>query len=145
MYDKTPLCLMNAGATFQRAMDKSFVDEKERFLVIYLDDTNVFSRSDDEHIKHLRQTFLKCMKFGLSLNPNKSHFAMHEGNLLSHLVSTEGIKIDPDCVNSILKISIPINKKEILYSIGKINFLRWFIPNFVEMIKHITGMLKKYQ
>ena len=68
---------------------------------------------------------------------------MIEGKLLGHIVSTEGIKIDPERVKAILKISIPRNKKEIQSFIGKINFLRWFIPNFAEIIKHITEMLKK--
>ena len=74
MYDKIPFGLMNAGATFQGAMDIDFVGEKEKFVVIYLDDSTVFSQSDEEHLKHLKQTFLKCRKFGLSLNPKKSHF-----------------------------------------------------------------------
>ena len=71
MYDKMPFGLMNAGATFQRAMDIAFVGEKDKFVVIYLDDITVFSQSDDEHLNHLKQTFLKCRKFGLSLNPKK--------------------------------------------------------------------------
>ena len=54
MYDKIPFRLMNAGATFQRAMDMDFVREKDKFVVIYLDDITVFSQSDDEHLKHLK-------------------------------------------------------------------------------------------
>ena len=86
---------MNAGATFQRAMDIAFVGENEKFVVIYQDDITVLSNSDEDHLKHLRQVFIKCQKFVLSLNPKKSHFAMTEGKLLGHIVSTEGIKIDP--------------------------------------------------
>jgi hypothetical protein len=74
MYDKMPFGLMNAGATFQRAMDIAFIGERDKFVVIYLDDLTVFSNSDAEHLLHLRQTFEKCRKFGLSLNPKKSHF-----------------------------------------------------------------------
>ena len=59
MYDKIPFGLMNVGATFQRAMDIAFVGEKDKFVVIYLDDITVFSQSDEEHLKHLKQTFLK--------------------------------------------------------------------------------------
>ena len=55
MYDKMPFGLMNAGATFHRAMDIAFVGEKDKFVVIYMDDITVFSQSDDEHLKHLRQ------------------------------------------------------------------------------------------
>ena len=81
MYDKMPFRLLNARATFQRAMDIAFVGGKDKFVVIYLDDITVFSQSDDEHLKHLKQTFLKCRKFGLSLNPKKSHFAVQEGKV----------------------------------------------------------------
>ena len=135
MYDKIPFGLMNAGATFQRAMDIAFVGERDKFVVIYLDDITVFSQSDDEHIKHLKQTFLKGRKYGYSLNPNKSHFVVQEGKLLVHLVSTDGIRIDPKRVKSILKISLPRSKKDVQSFIGKINFLHWFIPNFPETIE----------
>ena len=117
---------------------------KETILVvIYLDDITVFSQSDDEHLKHLKQTFLKCRKYGLSLNPKKSHFAVQEGKLLGHLVSADGIRIDLERVKAILKISFPRSKKDVQSFIGKINFLHWFIPNFSKTIKQITAMLKK--
>jgi hypothetical protein len=57
MYAKMPFGLMNAGETFQRDMDIAFVDEKDKFIFIYLDDITVFSYSDDEHIKHLKNVF----------------------------------------------------------------------------------------
>ena len=111
MYDKISFGLMNVGVTFQRAMDIASVGEKEKFVVIYLDDIIVFSQSDEEHMKHLKQTFLKCRKYGLSLNPQKSHFVVQEGRLLGHLVSADGIRIDPERVKTILKISLPRSKK----------------------------------
>jgi hypothetical protein len=76
MYDKMPFGLMNEVATFQRAMDITFIGERDKFVFIYLDDLIVFSKSDEEHLVHLKQTFEKCHRFGLSLNPKKSHFAM---------------------------------------------------------------------
>jgi hypothetical protein len=59
MYAKMPLGLMNAEVTFQRAMDIYLVDEKDKFIVIYLDDIYVYSASDEEHLKHLRRAFEK--------------------------------------------------------------------------------------
>ena len=111
MYDKIPFSLMNAGVTFQRAMDIAFVGEREKFMVIYLDDITVFSDLDENHLKHIEQTFSKCRKFGLSLHPKKYNFSMQEGKLLGHIVSADGIKIDLEWVKAILKISIPRNKK----------------------------------
>jgi hypothetical protein len=93
MYAKMPFGLMNVGEMFQRAMDIDFIGEKDKFVVIYLDAITVFSKSDKEHCCHLGKVFLKCRSFGLSLNPKKSLFAMKEGRLLGHIVSSEGVKI----------------------------------------------------
>jgi hypothetical protein len=76
MYAKIPFGLMNAGATFQRAMDITFIGEKEKFVVIYLDDIIVFSKSNKEHCYQLRKVLLKCQRFGLSSNPKKFLFSM---------------------------------------------------------------------
>jgi hypothetical protein len=143
MYAKIPFGLMNVGAMFQRAMDIAFIEEKDQFVVIYLDDITVFSRSNKEHRCHLRKVFLKCQRFGLSLNPKKSLFSMKEGKLLGHIVSAEGVRIDPSRVEAIQTLSLPRSKKEVQAFLGKINFLRRFISNFVELVKHIIAMLRK--
>ena len=83
MYAKMSFGFMNAGETFQRDMDTAFADEKDKFIIIYLDDITMYSISDEEHLKHLRRAFHKCRKFGISLNPKKSNFVMEKGNLRS--------------------------------------------------------------
>jgi hypothetical protein len=142
MYAKMPFELMNAGATFQRAMDIAFIGEKYQFVVIYLDDIIVFSRSDKEHYCHLRKVFLKCRRFGLSLNPKKSLFSMKEGKLLGHIVSAKGVRIDPNRVEAIHTLSLHRSRKEVQALLGKINFLRRFISNFAELVKHIIATLR---
>jgi hypothetical protein len=127
----------------QRSMDIEFAEEKDKFIVIYLDDITVYSDSDSEHLQHLKQVFEKCRKFGISLNPKKSNFSMQEGKLLGHIISRDGIKIDPNRVVAIQKISIPRSKKEVQSFLGRVNFLRRFIPNLSKIIKHITNMLRK--
>jgi hypothetical protein len=143
MYAKIPFGLMNAGATFQRAMDISFIGESDQFVVIYLDDITIFSRSDREHCEILKRVFLKCKKFGLSLNPKKSLFSMKEGKLLAHIVSTEGVRIDPNRLEAIQTLSLLRSRKEVQSFLGKIKFLRRFVSNFAEMVKLITTMLRK--
>ena len=95
MYAKMPFGLMNVGATFQRAMDIAFVGLKDKFFLIYLDDLTVYSNIHEEHLQHLRRVFLKCRQFGISLNPKRSQFSLKEGKILGHIVSAEGVKIDP--------------------------------------------------
>jgi ribonuclease HI len=143
MYEKMPFGLMNAGATFQRAMDIAFVGEKDKFVLIYLDDITVFSSSHELHLQHLKRTFLKCRRYGISLNPKKSNFALKEGKLLGHIVSADGVKIDPKRVEAIKNLSLPRSKKDIQSFLGTINFIRRFIVNFAELTKHITAMLRK--
>lgn len=91
----------------------------------------------------MKQVYLKCKKFGISLNPKKSSFALEEGKLLGYIISKDGIKIDPHRVDAIQKIVIPRTKKEIQSFIGKVIFLRRFISNFAEIMKYITNMLRK--
>jgi hypothetical protein len=103
----------------------------------------VYLGSDEEHLKHLRRTFENCRKFSISLKIKKSNFGMEEGKLLGHIISKEGIKIYPSRVEGILKIGTPRRKKEVQSFLGKVNFLRRFIPNLAEIINHITNMLIK--
>ena len=94
MYTKMPFGMMNVGATFQRTMDLDFVGLKDKFVLIYLDDLTVYSHIHEEHLQHLRRVFLKCRRFGISLNPKKSRFALSEGKLLGHIVLAESVNID---------------------------------------------------
>ena len=60
---------MNVGATFQREMDIAFAEEKDKFVLVYMDDITVYSKYDRDQIKHLERVFLKCRRYGISLNP----------------------------------------------------------------------------
>jgi len=143
MYDKILFGLINARATFKQAMDIDFVGEKDKFIVKYLEDMIVFPNTNEDHIKHIRRTFLKYIKFIPSLNAEKLYFSMIEGNLLDHIISKEGLNIDLERVEAIKQIVLPRNKREVQPFLGRINFLRRFVPNFVELVKHITDMLRK--
>ena len=87
-----------------------------------MDDINVYSRSDKEHIQHLEKVFLKCRKYGISLNPKKSNFGLEEGNLLGHIILRDGIKIDPKIIKAIQKVEEPRSKNEVQSFIGQVNF-----------------------
>ena len=94
-------------------MDIAFAGEIGNFVAIYMDDITVYSKYDREHMLHLEKVFMKCRKFGISLNPKRSNFALEEGKLLGHIISKDGIKIDPERVSAILKVGEPKSKKEI--------------------------------
>lgn len=88
-------------------MEIAFVGEKDKFVLIYLDDITVFSNTHKDHLQHSKKVFLKCRQFGISVNPKKSQFSLEEGKLLGHIVSAEGVRIDPTGVQAIQTLSIP--------------------------------------
>jgi hypothetical protein len=59
MYAKMIFGLMNTGATFKKVIDIEFDEEKEKFIVIYLDDITMYSNSDEQHLGHLKRVFQK--------------------------------------------------------------------------------------
>ena len=93
-YRKMPFGLINAGDTFERAMGAAFRGLINHSIVVYLDDVTVFSKNRSDHISHLRKVLERCRKFGISLNPKKTIFAVIEGILIGFVVSKEGIMID---------------------------------------------------
>ena len=58
-------------------------------------------------MKYLKKYFLKCRKYGVSSNPRNSNFALEEGKLLGHIISKDGIKIDPERVSAFLNVEEP--------------------------------------
>ena len=85
-----------------------------------------------------------CRKYGISLNPKKSIFAVTEGNFLGFIVSKEGMIIDPECTKAISKIGLPGSRKEMQSFLGKINFVHRFVPNFSQVVKDLQNLVKKY-
>ena len=79
----------------------------------------------------------------MSLNPKKCTFGVTKGKLLGHIVSKDGVKIDPERVAGIDKVTKPKSVKGIQSLFGQVNFLRRFVTNFGEIIRPISKMLKK--
>jgi ribonuclease HI len=142
-YNKMPFGLINAGNTFQRAMAIAFRGLLGKVIVVYFDDLTVFSKERGSHFDHLRQVLLRCRRFGISLNPKKTIFGVMEGKLLGHIVSPEGVKVDPERVVAIQRLPLPTNKKEMQSFFGKVNFLRRFIPDFAQVAKPLNQLMKK--
>jgi hypothetical protein len=135
--------LMNASATFQRAMDFFFRDLIQKIIEIYQDNLTIVSKDRKDHLSHVRIVFEQCRKYGISLNPKKSIFGIDEGKLLGHVASQGGVSIDPERVQSIKYVSPPTNIKSLQSFLGKINFIHRFVPNFSERIKPLSALMKK--
>ena len=110
-YRRMPFGLINARATFQRAMDIDVHGLIGRSAVVYLNDITIFSKKREGHMFHLKHIFECYQKYGISLNPKKCMFTVTEGKLLGHVVSKKGISIDPERTKAIEQIPLPHNKK----------------------------------
>jgi len=77
------------------------------------------------------------------LNPKKSVFTVTEGKLLGHILSKDRIVIDPERIETIMKIQPPGIKKAMQSFFGKINLVRKFVSNFVEIVHPMQLMMKK--
>jgi hypothetical protein len=142
-YIHMPFELMNVGATFQRAIDFDFSDYLFKFIVVYQNDLTVYSKNRNDHVNHLRKVFDRCRSLGISLNPKKPILGVFERKLPRHIVSKEGVRIDPERVKDIMEIPLPSSRKGIQSFFGRINFVRRFVPNIAEMAKPTSDMLKK--
>jgi hypothetical protein len=141
-YRKLPFGLKNAGATFQRAMSYAFHDIKH-IVQPYLDDLPAHSLRRVDHPKHLRAIFLRCRFYRIRLNPHKCVFCVESGRLLGFIVSRHGIRVDPIKVEAILNLPPPSSLRQLQSLQGKANFLRRFIPNYAEITRGFTRLLKK--
>jgi hypothetical protein len=141
-YRKLPFGLKNAGATFQRAMSYAFHDIKH-IVQPYLDDLPAHSMRRIDHPMHLRAIFVRCRFYRIRLNPHKCVFCVESGRLLGFIVSRHGIRVDPIKVEAILNIPPPSSLRQLQSLQGKANFLRRFIPNYAEITRGFTRLLKK--
>ena len=112
-YVRIPFGLWNAGTTFQRAMDYAFKELIGKIIEIYQDDLTVFSKQRTSHVSHLKQVFKRCKKYGISLNQKKYVLAVEEGKLLGHIISKDGVKVDPKIIEAMKKMPFPKNVKSL--------------------------------
>ena len=100
--------LKTGPATFQRVIQEIFSEYIPAFMQVFLDDFAVYSWKS-EHVQHLRLCLEQCQKGRLSFNPAKCAFGVTSGTLLGHIVSQEGIAVDPNKVRAILQAPTPTN------------------------------------
>jgi hypothetical protein len=91
-----PFSLKNAGATYQRMITKMFKDQIGKTIEIYIDGMVVKSRSSQNHLEDLTETFRTLRLHKLRLNASKCVFGVGSGKFLGFMVSHKGIEENPD-------------------------------------------------
>ena len=106
-YKVMPFGLKNAGATYQRAMQKVFDDMLHKYVECYVDDLVVKSKRRQDHLKDLKVVFDRLHKYQLRMNPLKCAFGVTSGKFLGFIVRHRGIEIDQSKIDAIQKMPRP--------------------------------------
>nr|GEY65746.1 reverse transcriptase domain-containing protein [Tanacetum cinerariifolium] len=107
-YTKMLFGLRNARATYQRLVDKAFHKQISRNLEVYMDDLVIKSRTEDEIVRDVEETFKTLREINMKLNPKKCAFGVEEGMFIRYKVNAKGLKVCPDKVDAVL--SLPSQK-----------------------------------
>ncbi|GJX98594.1 reverse transcriptase domain-containing protein [Tanacetum coccineum] len=142
-YTKMPFGLRNAGATYQRLMDKTFHGKIGRNLEVYVVDLVIKSRTEEEVVRDIEETFKTLRKINMKLNPKKCTFGVEEGMFLGYQVNTKGIKICPDKVDAVLSLQSPKCLKDVQRLNEKLASLNRFLSKSAEKSLPFSKTLKK--
>lgn len=112
-YKVMPFGLKNAGATYQRLMNKVFKDQIWHNIKVCVDDMLTKSTHTTDHVADLEETFNNLRCYQMKLNPRKCAFRVTAGKFLSFLVTQRGIEVNPKKIQAILDMRQPTNKKKV--------------------------------
>ena len=110
--------LTNAPAYFMNLMNKVFVEFLDKFVMVFIDDILVYSKNEEEHKEHLHLVLEKLREHQLYAKFSKCEFWLKEVGFLGHVISGEGITVDPSKVQSITKWMAPTSVGEIRSFLG---------------------------
>ena len=138
-----PFGLCNAPATFERLMERVLGQLQWQICLCYIDDILIFSRTVVQHLEHLRTVFLRLRKAKLKLKPKKCHFFQRQVSFLGHIVSEDGVSMDPQKVLKIKDCPAPQDVHEVRSILGLFSYYRRFIPHFSETARPIIKLTEK--
>ena len=135
-------CNLNALATHQALMNHIFSAYIGHFLDMYLDDIVIYLDTLEEHAKHVKLVLDVLRREELYLSSNKLHFIQPVLKLLGRVIDDQGIRMDPDKVDSVIKWKVPTNRDLLRGFISSVGYLVDDIPNIqipMGILSSITG------
>ena len=138
-----PFGLTNAPAAFMRLMNEVFHDYLDKFVIIFIDDILVYSKSKEEHKEHLRLVMERLRNQKLFAKSSKCSFWKREIGFLGHIVSGEGVAADPEKVQAIREWPRPTTVTEVRSFLGLAGYYRKFVKDFSSIAKPLTKLTGK--
>ena len=138
-----PFGLKNAGPSYQCTMTTIFHDMMHKEMEDYVDDIVVKSKTRTGHLQILKQVFERCRKYKLRMNPMKCAFGVSAGKFLRFLVHHKGISVDPVKATAIATMKRPTTVKELKSVLGRVSYIRRFMPRLASVTSVLSKLLKK--
>ncbi|GKB33489.1 reverse transcriptase domain-containing protein [Tanacetum coccineum] len=142
-YTKMPFGLKNAGATYQRLVDKAFEKQVGQNLEVYVDELVIKSHTEAELLRDIEETFRTLRQINMKLNPKKYTFGAVEGMFLGYMIGPKGIKPCPEKIEAVLQLPSPRTVKEVQSLNGKLTGLNRFLSKSAEKSLSLFKTLKK--
>jgi hypothetical protein len=124
-------------------MKKILMEYLDKFVVVFIDDILVYSRSEEEHEEHLRLVLQKLREHMLYAKLSKCKFWLKQVAFLSHIILKGGISMDPSKVQDILSWNAPTSVSKIWSFLGLVGYYWRFIKGFLKISKPMTELLEK--
>ena len=133
-----PFELTNAPAYFMNLMNKIFMEELDQFIVVFIDDILIYSKSAEEHEQHLRIVLERLRAHELYAKFGKCEFWLQEVAFLGHIITEKGVAVDPSKVEAVLNWKTMTNVLEIRSFLGLAGYYRRFIEGFSKIALPMT-------
>ena len=135
-----PFGLTNAPVVFQALVNDILRDMINKFVVVYLDDILVFSRSESEHTQHVRTVLQRLLENKLFVKAEKCEFHSSSVEFLGHVLEKGAVKADPKKVQAVLDWERPADRTQLRRFLGFANFYRKFIRNFSQIASPLNAL-----
>jgi hypothetical protein len=139
----TVMGLSNSPSAFQAVMNDIVREYLNDFVLIYLDDICIVSRSPEEHLIHIELVLQKLEQYRLSANWKKCQFGQTHLDFLGHVIGADGIRVDPKKGSAVQDWPKPKDVSHLRSFLGLANYFRRFLKSYSTVVAPLTSLLKK--
>jgi len=144
-YSVMPFGVTNAPGVFMEYMNRIFHPYFIQFVVVFIDDILVYSKSEEEHAEHLRIVLQVLKRKQLFAKLLKCEFWLWEVSFLGHVISKGGIAVDPSKIDAVIQWESPKSVFEVISFLGLAGYYRRFIEGFSKLALPLTQLTRKGQ
>ena len=138
-----PFGLTNALTAFMDLMNRVFKDYLDKFVIVFIDDILIYSRSEEDHEQHLEAVLQRLREKQPYTKFKKCKFCLKIISFLSHVVSKRGIEVDPSKVAAVQDWKTPTNVGVVRSFLGLAGYYRKFVKGFSKIASPLTELTKK--